>query len=378
MKLWKEIDLSALGRVIQTSANSLGFAGLMKDIMSKEAGHISEFDISGSVAPEGEENPNNGNKYIDYFVSKGGRLIYKYMGPNSCDAYFLWEDGIVELDLTSNIRISVNALSQNEAFIKEITEFFVNRILPPERKGHIYAIMRSGSTLHMSSIGNAGIPLIKDNYTPKVMEDYQYVIHDLLSPNPSGRIVVMEGEPGTGKTHLIRAMLMEVPDAMFVLVSPEMVTSLGGPELLPLLISYKGGMTGPIILVLEDADRCLVTRGTDNINSIQSLLNLGDGILGSLLDLRIIATTNAKKLEMEAAILRPGRLSKRLEVGTLDFSSAEKAYKRLLPGKSLPNGVRTMTIAEVYALARQNGWEPGARDISSKPMKDEDGEDYDY
>ena len=95
-------------------------------------------------------------------------------------------------------------------------------------------------------------------------------------------------------------------------------------------------MNGPIALVLEDADRCLVTRGENNINSIQSLLNLGDGILGSLLDLRIIATTNAKKLEMEAAILRPGRLSKRLEVGALDLDTARGVFRRLLPDAKLP------------------------------------------
>ena len=187
----------------------------------------------------------------------------------------------------------------------------------------------------MQSLGNAGIPLVDTNYTPKVMEDYKFVVRDLQSEVPSGRITIMRGSPGTGKTHLIRAMLLEVTDALFVLVNPDMIVDLAGPELLPLLLSYRGGREGPIVLVLEDADRCLVKRASDNISSIQSLLNMGDGILGSMLDLRIIATTNAKKLELEEALTRKGRISKDMEVGPLDAATAHGVYNRLLPDKKL-------------------------------------------
>ena len=171
---------------------------------------------------------------------------------------------------------------------------------------------------------------------------------------------------------MIRALLHEVPDAMFVLISPDMVPSLQGPDLLPVLLANKQNyaLSGPIVLVLEDADRCLVRREGDNISEIQSLLNLGDGILGSLLDLRIVATTNAKKLEMEAALLRPGRLSQRLEVGPLDFEAARGIFNRLLPEANFPEKLQTdnphnrlkMTLAEVYALARKSGWEPAPRE----------------
>jgi AAA family ATPase len=182
----------------------------------------------------------------------------------------------------------------------------------------------------------------------------------------------MRGSPGTGKTHLIRAMLLEVPDAMFVLISPEMVTNLAGPELLPVLLQNRGCATGPIVLILEDADKCLVARDKDNMNSIQSLLNLGDGILGSLLDLRIIATTNAHELHMEEALMRPGRLSKMLEVGPLDPKTAQGIFKRLLPDQPIPTELCPMakdtsnwkmTLAEAYALARRHGWAPDERKV---------------
>ena len=231
--------------------------------------------------------------------------------------------------------------------------------------------------------------MIHGNYTPTVMEDFNYIITDLRSSHPSGRISIIEGEPGTGKTHLIRGLLDKLPDTMFVLISPDIVPSLAGPELLPLLLSTKNNQakSGPIVLVLEDADRCLVTREAGNMSQIQSLLNLGDGILGSLLDLRIIATTNASKLDMEAAILRPGRLSKRLEVGPLDYSTAEGVFRRLCPNSNLPKELHLpydfdktksfkMTLAEVYSLARKHGWKPELRDMTEDNDSDDPEQDY--
>jgi len=147
---------------------------------------------------------------------------------------------------------------------------------------------------------------------------------------------------------------------MFVLIPPDMLTSLAGPELLPLLMNNKMAYNtaGPLILVLEDADRCLVKRDGDNMNSIQSLLNLSDGILGSLLDLRIIATTNASKLEIEEAILRPGRLSQRIEVDALNKDEANNLFNKLIPANKSFKFKDKATLATVYSLARKAGWKP--------------------
>lgn len=116
---------------------------------------------------------------------------------------------------------------------------------------------------------------------------------------------------------------------------------------------------------------------------IQSLLNLGDGILGSLLDIRIVATTNADELRLDKAVTRPGRLSKMIDVNVLDPLTAQRIFRRLLPDADFPveiNGSTNpkdfnVTLAEVYALARKNGWTPAARKAEAVP---EDDEDYDW
>ena len=398
MQLWKNLEFVHVGEHFDIDGKSIGLMPLMKELLAKETGHLTEFSNEGPVkreADEGEEIDEDvdedddeddkigisiGEKYSTYMTELGGRLIHKGLIGNGDNYMFIWKDGVVDLSVQGTY-VSIRAMSQNEKFIQEMRAYFETQWAPPERTGHIYAITKHGMNLGLSSLGNAGIPLIEGNYTPQVMKDYKFVIKDLRAESPSGRITIMRGAPGTGKTHLIRAMLLEVSDAMFVLISPEMVTNLAGPDLLPLLLTYRGGTTGPIILVLEDADKCLVKRDKENMNSIQSLLNLGDGILGSMLDLRIIATTNAQELHMEEALTRKGRLSKMLEVGPLDPMTAQKRFRALCPDARFPveiNGSTNpkdfkVTLADVYGLARDNGWAPKSRKI--KP--DEDDLDYD-
>lgn len=364
-------DFNRTGDNFEFSLRDMCAATLSHHALTQSA-QVFEMTEQGHV--EEDEKDEKGLRFLHQVEKLGGRLFYKHFSSYYYECLFVYDHGMVQVELSNNY-LKVSGLSFNEKFIDELRESMSGSFIVPEQKGHIFAIVRQGQHLHLASVGNASIPLETGNYTSAVLEDYNYVINDLQSESPSGRIVIMEGEPGTGKTHLIRALLRDVPDAMFVLVSPEIVPELAGPDLLPLLLSNKHNyaVDGPIVLVLEDADQCLTTRGGDNINSIQSLLNLGDGILGSLLDLRIVATTNAKKLEMEAAILRPGRLSKRLEVGALDFKTARGVFRRLLPDVAFPDvlaipplGQLLLTLAEVYSMARKHGWQPKLREVSDK------------
>jgi hypothetical protein len=371
---WNELTRQAYTKVgdkFRMDPASLVGATLWEQMLQNQKGHLSEFTVEGNVE-ENEKDP-SGKRYLKKIEKAGGRLVHRTISDDSYGASFLFDHGMVNVAYSGEY-LRVSCLSTDDKFAVDLQKEISKEILPRVQRGHIFAIVVNDGSLRINSIGYAGIPLTPDNYTKQVMTDYQYAVKDLKTENPSGRIVIMEGEPGTGKTHLIRALLADVPDAMFVLISPDMVPSIAGPELLPLLMQNKQSyaLDGPIILVLEDADRCLVRREADNISSIQALLNLGDGIVGSLLDLRIIATTNAKKLEMESAILRPGRLSKRMEVGALDAYTARNVFGRLLPGKPLPELLMSqsdkfkMTLAEVYGLARQNGWEPEARTTKKK------------
>jgi hypothetical protein len=376
MEKWKTgLDSFQFGRKFDVGLSTIGTPILIKEALSKKDLAVVEAYDEGTIK-EGSS-----KEILEKLTALGGKLLHKRIGDQSSSYIWVWENAMVELDFSGKTYCTLGAISHNEELILNLRKMIKSFFCAPVKKGHVYAIVASGGRLALNNIGNAGIPLIRENYSAKVIEDYDFIIKDMKAKHPSGRISILEGSPGTGKTHLVRAMLMEVPDAMFVLVSPDMVSSLAGPELLPLLLTYRHAATGPIILILEDADKCLVTRAGDNINSIQSLLNLGDGILGSLLDLRIVATTNAKRLEMEPAILRAGRLCRRLEVGCLTPKEGAAVFSRLLPEmKEIPSkltNAREVSLAEVYSIARNSGWSPEARETEDNIIYNYDDEDDD-
>ena len=132
-------------------------------------------------------------------------------------------------------------------------------------------------------------------------------------------------------------------------------------EILPSLTAAKGEMNGPLVLILEDADRVLVPRDNKqgSMNAISQVLNLGDGILGSVLDIRIGASTNANKVEMDPATRRPGRLCRYSAVDALSAKESSDALSRLT-GKPFTVKAPT-TIAQIYRWAREHGWKPSKR-----------------
>lgn len=233
------------------------------------------------------------------------------------------------------------------------------------KKGMVFTLAKTMHGYTISHLGMAGSPIERGNYSKKVLAAYDHIVEDLNTENPCGRLIVLAGEPGSGKTYLIRSLLGSAPKAAFVLVPPHLVEELSGPDILPSLTAAKSDMNGPIVLVLEDADNCLVPRDNKigNMNAISQLLNLGDGILGSVLDIRIIASTNAAKVKMDPATRRPGRLCKYAAVDALEPMEASRALHRLTgQARRYKNAA---TIATVYQHARVLGWKPPTKTAST-------------
>lgn len=192
-------------------------------------------------------------------------------------------------------------------------------------------------------------PFIKENYILSVQEQYKKVVKEVTAPIPNGRIAIFQGNPGTGKTFAIRAMLQEFENIKTVLMSPDNINLLKDPGLVNLVFDEIGAGC-PIIFILEDADHCLSPRKTENMSAISSILNFSDGIIGSLLDVRLICTTNTKIKDFDEAIVRPGRLIELVNIEALPYEQAQVRYNELGGDGSLPP--RAYTIAEIYQLAR--------------------------
>jgi len=318
-------------------------------------------------------------KDADFYQAELLKNYEKYNSALVIDSgahkFLMWDHGCAEIAGYGG-NISVNVMSINPGDFEFVRKLTADNYKIASKVGKVFAIANIDRELTITSLGIAGIPLEKGNYSKKVIEGYDTVIADFNSNTPSGCMAILNGEPGTGKTYLVRAMLMDVPNATFLLIPPTMIPELSGPNLISLLLENRHSFSsgGPTILVLEDADYCLAPRKSDNMSAISAILNMGDGIFGSLFDIRILATTNAETSEIDPAILRAGRLSARIDVNKLTEEEGNAVLQRLLPGTKAEVHY-SRTIAEIYKLARENGWTPPQNEESDEDSDEEYEED---
>jgi ATPase family associated with various cellular activities (AAA) len=294
-------------------------------------------------------------------------VTYKY--SNCYCEWWMWPDTCVKIifDGKPGARITgIEIAGCNDCLTQElikIGETFSNET----PNGSVYALIPSSHGLVNKNLGLGAIPINKDNYRPEVITGYDTIIKDLKSASPLGRLAILDGCPGTGKTYLIRALLGDLPEVKFLILPSNMTANLGGPEILSALIDASDNTPDnqprdpdskltkaktPLVLIIEDADSCLTTRGSDNISAISTILNLSDGIIGNLLDLRIICTTNVDSKDIDKALLRNGRLSARVEVGLLDREQAYRIYLREGGNPEVVFDKKFYSLADVYTMAR--------------------------
>jgi len=293
----------------------------------------------------------------DIWLLGGVQIRNNYLSPGKLfKCVFVWDLACIGIYIRSDGSFLFSWCSNDPVLTSKFCEL-EKTFAPPIPQGAVYVLVPSPSGLALESIGIGAVPVEKDNYRPEAMAGFDRVVKDLQEPDPLGRLAIFDGPPGTGKTYLIRALLSSLPKVKFLILPSNMADSLTGPQLLGTLIGNKPSdgstkKTETTVLVIEDADRCLSKRGSDNISAISSILNMSDGIIGNLLDLRIICTTNAKVDDIDEAILRTGRLSARVEVGLLESEQAKAIYARV--GGTAPQAwnKKFYALSDVYAMAK--------------------------
>lgn len=184
------------------------------------------------------------------------------------------------------------------------------------------------------------------HYGPGSEEWHEGFVSKLREKNNG--LSIFEGKPGTGKTFYLRHLMGVLKEShRFYFIPTSTMGILSKPDFIGFWADQRWNHADrKMVVILEDSDAALMTRGSDNREQVSALLNLTDGMLADFLRLQVICTINCSASDIDPALLRPGRLICHRIFGRLDYSQASRLAVSI--GKDLPQG-RDYSLAEVFA-----------------------------
>lgn len=174
-----------------------------------------------------------------------------------------------------------------------------------------------------NSLALARLPL--KPLKPLVQEAYPFIenvnewVDAFLESNAN--VVILNGDPGTGKSTLINHIAQRRKAEVRVVYDPKVMMK---EELYAELMENSEERT---ILVLEDADINMSKRIGDDNGIMSTILNMSDGILDTS-HFKIVMTANLKRTDIDDALLRTGRC-----FAVVDFRQLERSEAMALVQK---------------------------------------------
>lgn len=226
----------------------------------------------------------------------------------------------------------------------------ITKTAPPEQRKQISLILAKpggGYTLM-----DSGIKQVKVSIEKHYNDDFKKAdktIKDFIDEEDTSGLVILNGVKGTGKTTYIRHLINN-SGRRFVYLTKEMASALTDPSFIAFLTEIKG-----CVLVIEDCENLVAARSQGNQSTgISNILNMCDGLLSDIFNIKIIATFNEDIRKVDDALLRKGRLVYRYEFKELSVEKTNALFKML---KIDHNSDKEMTLADIFNYEKDNGSE---------------------
>lgn len=254
-------------------------------------------------------------------------------------AYIFTDYGLIQIYGRSKEGSYVAKILSVDAWLydkkdKDEVEAFFNKCLveiPSDQKQ---------KNLTVCTCGNYGIKKSKIEVKPfncdinkNYNDDLPYDTLTELVNSEEEELILLHGDPGTGKTSIIKKLIYDNPSVEFAIFDYNLLTDISDGKLFDFLSEHKEH-----VFIVEDCEKLFTDRNNGN-KFLSSMLNLTDGIVGEAFKIKFLCTFNCPKSKIDLAVLREGRLSLIYEFKKL---SLEKT-KALMPTATEP-----MTLAQIY------------------------------
>ena len=243
------------------------------------------------------------------------------------------KNNLIQIEFTYDVLLGE---IESQINFKEIKKFE-----RPKKKSSISLVKSEMGHMDLEDYDLAVPPMnLELNYGVDFLKVHNVIV-ERLNKDYSKGIILLHGDPGTGKTSYIKYLTSLIKDKDILFIPPSMAEMLSEPSIIPFLMDHKNS-----ILIIEDAERVISDReGNGSPAGVSNLLNLTDGILGDCLNIQVIATFNMKREKIEQALLRKGRLIAEHKSEKLSTEETNNLLKHLNNGYVSKEG---MVLADIY------------------------------
>lgn len=199
------------------------------------------------------------------------------------------------------------------------------------------------------------------------------IFEHMNTSSPKG--ILLYGPPGTGKTLMAKAVA-NASDSNFIAVKgPELMNKyVGESEKAVREVFEKARQNAPAIIFFDEIDAIAGERDGSSMSSeatekvVSQLLTELDGV-EELEDVVVIAASNRPDM-IDKAILRPGRLDRKVKVPIPDLEARKEIFRIHLEGTPLEEGVDIEELAEITDGFTGSDIESVVREASMLAMRD--------
>ena len=225
---------------------------------------------------------------------------------------------------------------------QEIVDKFPRKENEKSEKPHInlVTVTSDGYKSVEAEINNIDVD-IDSNYNDDFKDAHKAIDDFISSEERHSGLILLSGKPGTGKTYYIRHLVATHNNIKFFTIPASVAVNLGSPEFVEFLMRNKNS-----VFILEDCDQVIKSREDETfVNAVSNILNMTDGLMGDILNIKLICTFNMKSTDIDKALLRKGRCHYKYEFKALTKEKTNALAKKL----GIENDIdESMTLAEIF------------------------------